>query len=453
MTKLIIFDLDGVLVSTKKLHFDALNEALSIISPELAITESEHISTYDGLTTMAKLKILSEKKGLDRDKYNFIWQQKQAITFKKIGLIQEDVELDNLLSNLKKNGFKIACCSNSIKKSAYSILLRLGILDHFDLILANEDVKNPKPHPEIYWKAASYFSFMPNECLIVEDSPVGLAAAQSSGFNFLRVKDRSEINEKKIFQNMSKDKLNNTIWKDDRLNVLIPMAGAGSRFEKAGYTFPKPLIDVNGSPMIQVVVKNLNFCAKHVFIVQKAHRSKYNLDSMLGLISKDCDIIDVDGVTEGAACTTLLAKDIINNDSPLVIANSDQFVEWNTSEFMYKMQEQDVDAGILCFKSTHPKWSFVKVDELGFVTEVAEKKPISDIATVGIYYWKRGADYVKYAEQMIAKNQRHNNEFYVCPVFNEAIADGKKIKTFNIEKMFGLGTPEDLSNFLKNDNI
>jgi dTDP-glucose pyrophosphorylase len=242
------------------------------------------------------------------------------------------------------------------------------------------------------------------------------------------------------------------MWQDSKLNVLIPMAGAGSRFEKAGYTFPKPLIDVRGKPMIQMIVENLSFDSPHTFIVQKLHSEKYNLNSLLPLIVKanNTNIITVDSVTDGAACTTLLAKELINNDNPLIIANSDQYVDWNSSEFMYKMQEQDVDAGILTFKSTHPKWSFVKVDDKGFVTEVAEKNPISDIATVGIYYWKKGSDYVKYAEQMIRKNKRHNNEFYVCPVFNEAIEDGKKIAIFNIEGMWGLGTPEDLQYFLQN---
>ena len=207
---------------------------------------------------------------------------------------------------------------------------------------------------------------------------------------------------------------------------------------------------LTADPLIQVVVENLGFSdSKHSFIVQESHRKKYNLDSMLSIISKDPNIVDVDGITEGAACTTLLAKEYIDNDNPLIIANSDQFVDWDTSEFMYKMQEQDVDAGILTFKSTHPKWSFAKIDKLGYVTEVAEKNPISDIATVGIYYWKRGSDYVKYAEQMIKENKRFNNEFYVCPVFNEAIADGKKIKTYDIDKMWGLGTPEDLNNFLQ----
>ena len=169
---------------------------------------------------------------------------------------------------------------------------------------------------------------------------------------------------------------------------------------------------------------------------------------MLNLIAPNCKIVEVEGLTEGAACTTLLAKEYINNDKPLIMANSDQFVEWSSSKFMYKMQEQDLDGGILSFKSTHPKWSYAKIDENNYVTEVAEKKPISNCATVGVYYWKKGSDYVKYAEQMIAKDIRTNNEFYVCPVFNEAIQDGKKVSTFNIDKMWGLGTPEDLHYYI-----
>ena len=304
----------------------------------------------------------------------------------------------------------------------------------------------------MYWDAMSGFKINPENTLIIEDSPNGLLAAQRSGANVWRVKSPEEITIKNLTSHLEGNKkLMTTRWQDSNLNVLIPMAGAGSRFQAAGYTFPKPLIEVRGQPMIQTVVENLNCESPHTFIVQKSHRNKYNLDTLLNLISPDCHIIEADGITEGAACTTLLSKDVINNDQPLLIANSDQYVDWDTSEFLYKMQEQDADAGILTFKSTHPKWSFAKVDDNGSVTEVAEKNPISDIATVGIYYWKRGSDYVKYTEQMIEKNIRHNNEFYVCPVFNEAIEDGKVVKTFGIEKMWGLGTPEDLDFFLKSN--
>jgi dTDP-glucose pyrophosphorylase len=155
-------------------------------------------------------------------------------------------------------------------------------------------------------------------------------------------------------------------------------------------------------------------------------------------------------LTEGAACTTLLAKEYIDNDAPLVMANSDQFVEWNSNECLYAFTADSIDGGIITFEATHPKWSYAKLDDNGFVSEVAEKRPISNLATVGIYYWRHGSDYVKYAEQMIKKDIRTNNEFYVAPVFNEAIGDGKKIRCKNIEKMWGIGTPEDLNYFLDN---
>jgi HAD superfamily hydrolase (TIGR01509 family) len=449
MKKLIIFDLDGVLVDAKEIHFNALNSALASIDPKYCISLQEHLSMYDGLKTHAKINLLNKAKNLPTEYNDTIWKKKQQATEELIESISTNQDLINLLIKIKSEGIKIACCSNSIRSTCYKILSKTGIIEYFDLIISNEDVKNSKPHPEMYWKAMSLLNVLPEETLIIEDSPVGLMGAEKSGASVCRVKNTSDVTlnkiQLKLFNNMND---NNTIWQDEKLNVLIPMAGAGSRFEQAGYTFPKPLIDVNGSPMIQVVVNNLNFESKHTFIVQKSHREKYNLNSMLSLISKNCNIVEVDGLTEGAACTTLLAKEYINNDNPLVIANSDQYVEWNTSEFMYKMQEQDIDAGILCFNATHPKWSFAKVDDDGFVIEVAEKKPISNIATTGIYYWKKGSDYVKYAEQMISSNIRHNNEFYVCPVFNEAIKDGKKIKAYMIDKMWGIGTPEDLNTFL-----
>ena len=173
---------------------------------------------------------------------------------------------------------------------------------------------------------------------------------------------------------------------------------------------------------------------------------------MLNLISPNCKIVEVDGLTEGAACTALLAKEFINNEQPLFFANSDQFVEWDSNEFFYKMNESGADGGIVTFKATHPKWSFAKLDENGLVCEVAEKNPISDNATVGFYYWKKGSDFVTFAEEMIEKDIRTNNEFYVCPVFNQAIEAGKVIKSYEVKGMWGLGTPEDLDYFIKNYN-
>ena len=203
--------------------------------------------------------------------------------------------------------------------------------------------------------------------------------------------------------------------------------------------------------MIQVVTENLNIKANYTFIVQKEHYEKYSLQHLLNLIAPGCNIVQVDGITEGAACTTLLAKEYIDNDEPLLMANSDQFVEWDSNETLYAFSNGNCDGGIITFPATHPKWSYAKLGEDGYVSEVAEKKPISEHATVGIYWWAKGSDYVKYAEQMIEKDIRVNNEYYVCPVFNEAIGDGKKVRIKEIEKegMWGIGTPEDLNYFLE----
>jgi HAD superfamily hydrolase (TIGR01509 family) len=454
--KLIIFDLDGVLVEAKEIHYSALNEALGNVDVKYIISWSEHLSKYDGLKTNQKLDMLTIDKGLPLDQHKNIWDKKQEITLKKICSLKHSLALQETFKKLTQDGFKIACCSNSIRKTVLTVLSKLGIIEYFDLIVSNEDVKNSKPHPEMYWLAISTMSVLPEETLIVEDSPYGLLAAARSKSNVLRVLSPKDVNYENINNKIIEIKNNKNMktpkWVDKNLNVLIPMAGAGSRFEKSGYTFPKPLIDVNGEPMIKVVSENLNIDANFIYIVQKSHREKYNLDTLLNLITPNCKIVEVDGITEGAACTTLLAKEFIDNDKPLIMANSDQFIEWDSNEFMYKMNETNADGGIVTFTSTHPKWSFAKIDDNGFVTEVAEKNPISDIATVGVYFWKHGSDYVKYAEQMIAKDIRVNNEFYVCPVFNEAIGHNKKIRIFNIEKMWGIGTPEDLNYFLEKYN-
>lgn len=446
MIKLFLFDLDGVLVKAKKIHYDALNEALG---DDFAITWNEHLSKYDGLKTSQKLEMLSKEKGLPIIQHDFVWNKKQEITLKMLSELSPSFQLIECMKKISSDGYKLACCSNSIRKTVLTVLSKLGIIEYFDLIISNEDVKNSKPHPEMYWLAMSTFGILPEETIIIEDSPYGLLAASRAGANIMRVSSPEEVTYDNIIKYLDKGKTNMIPkWKDETLNVLVPMAGAGSRFEKAGYTFPKPLIEINNKPMIHMVLENLNIEANYIFVVQKLHREKYNLDTLLKLLTPNCKIIEVDGVTEGAACTTLLAKKFIDNDNPLIFANSDQFIEWNSNEFMYKMKESNCDGGMLTFTATHPKWSFAKINNDGLVTEVSEKNPISDIATVGIYYWKHGSDYVKYAEQMISKNIRTNNEFYVCPVFNEAINDGKKIIPFKIDKMWGLGTPEDLNTYI-----
>ena len=452
MIKLIVFDLDGVLVETKQLHYNAFNKALCDIDPKYKISYDDHLSKYDGLSTHKKLELLSLEKGLSGMEFQSIWMRKQLYTSQMLRELTHDYRMIEILRLLKEDKYKIAVASNSIRDSVKITLLKLGLLEHIDFYSSNEDVKYPKPHPEIYLRSMITAGVSPKETLIIEDSIIGRKAANESGGYLMGINNPSDLIYKNIINYINRINMNYKIpkWQGGKMNVLIPMAGAGSRFEKAGYTFPKPLIDVRGKPMIQWVVDNLNVEAKYIFIVQKNHFEKYNLKDTINNFCPNNEIVQIEGITEGAACTTLLAKQYIDNNEPLIIANSDQFVEWDSDEFMYSSSAGDLDANILTFKSTHPKWSYVKLNDSGYAIEVAEKKPISDIATVGIYYWRNGSDYIKYAEKMILKNIRVNNEFYVCPVFNEAINDGKKVKVYYAKNMWGLGTPEDLTHFLEN---
>ena len=371
----------------------------------------------------------------------------------RIGDFEHREDLCTWFNELKTRGYLIGVASNSIRSTVKLALLAIGLMEYVDYYVANDDVMRPKPFPEMYWKCMTALNCLPQNTVIIEDSHIGREGAIASGAHLVPIKDADDLTNDKFFEAVDiLEGVNRKSipWRDKKMNVLIPMAGAGSRFTQAGYTFPKPLIEVNGKPMIQVVVENLNIDAHFIFLVQKDHYEKYNLKQLLSLIAPGCDIIQVDGITDGAARTTLLAKEYIDNGQPLLMANSDQFVEWNSNEVLYAFSADDIDGGIVTFKATHPKWSFAKIGDDGFISEVAEKNPISDNATVGIYYWKKGSDYVKYAEQMITKDIRTNGEFYTCPSFNEAIGDGKKIRNKQIDKMWGIGTPEDLKYFLDN---
>ena len=451
MIKVIIFDLDGVLVDTKLIHFEALNSALKKYNFD-EISIDDHVKIFDGLPTIEKLKLLQKTKKLPKKFFSKIQKFKQKITSEILKRkIKKNNKIIKIMRNLH-NKYKIVVATNAVNSTLNICLNKLGIEKYVDFKLSNEDINKPKPNPEIYLRIFIKFGIYPSEALIIEDSHYGREAAISSGAKLLPIKKIEELDLKKIRLNLtSKKTINkkNVSWEDSKMNVLIPMAGAGKRFFDAGYIFPKPLIEINNKPMIQWVIESLNLQANYIFIIQKEHQEKYNIKSVLKILQPNCKIVELDHLTEGAACTTLLAKEYINNDDPLIIANSDQYINWNSSKAFYDFNSKNLDGAILTFEAIHPKWSYAKCNNEGFVTEVAEKKVISRNATVGVYYWKHGSDYVKSAEEMIKKNIRVNNEFYVCPVYNEFLKKNKKIKIHKVDKMWGLGTPEDLNNFIQ----
>jgi beta-phosphoglucomutase-like phosphatase (HAD superfamily) len=261
MNKLVIFDLDGVLIDSRELHYKALNDALRNLSEDYIITREEHLSIYDGLSTTKKLEMLSLNKGLDPKYYDSIWKDKQQATFELMGMFDIDYELVSMFRFLHRQGIRIAVASNSIRETVKLALLSIGVMRYVDYYVSNEDVKRSKPYPEMYWQCMTALNALPKDTVIFEDSHIGREGALNSGAHLIPIKDSYDMKEEKVreavelLNGVKKKKIS---WRDNKMNVLIPMAGAGSRFAQAGYTFPKPLIEVHNKPMIQVVTDNLN---------------------------------------------------------------------------------------------------------------------------------------------------------------------------------------------------
>ena len=440
MTKIrgILFDLDGVLVNAKDWHYDALNQALEDAGYK-PIQKDEHLKRFDGLPTKIKLQMLADDNRIPNNEQLFqqIYDYKQEVVHYIINKrCKENIRLKFVLSALNED-YIIACCSNAIRKSVMSMLELTGIDGYFDLILSNEDVNNAKPHPEMYLTAMEKLGLEPNECLIVEDNEKGFRSAIASGGKLLKVACSDDVKLQTIRDAICANQ--------ELVNIVIPMAGDGSRFRQEGYTNPKPFIPVNGVPMIKRVIDSLDIPNRRlIFIIRDEHYDEY-IDQLKPLMG-DNSIVITANKTEGAACTVLHARHIIDNNDPLLIVNSDQFIYANLEEFIKG------DSSILTFfdDSGSKKWSYAQVVD-GIVVSTREKVPISNFATVGAYFFKRGRYFVDAATDMIVANDRHNNEFYVCPVYNYMIKKGILVThmLINNNQWDSVGTPELLVKYLR----
>jgi NDP-sugar pyrophosphorylase family protein len=241
----------------------------------------------------------------------------------------------------------------------------------------------------------------------------------------------------------------NHLVSNKNVNIVIPMAGHGSRFSLAGYSAPKPLIDMFGKTMIETVIENLTPLqdARFIFICQRSHFKEYGLEKIFNQsLGNKWECVLLDCVTEGAACTVLEARQFIDDDNDVIIANSDQIVDCSMTEYLEFARESKAHGLVMTFPANETKWSYISLNENGEGIEVAEKKVISSHATTGIYYFSSGKIYKEAAHSMIRKNIRVNNEFYVAPVYNEIIGQGQKVLIWEIsdKAMHGIGTPEDL---------
>lgn len=466
--KAILFDLDGVLVNSRLLHYETFRDALQFVLPSKELTWTEHEKEFDGLSTKLKIKKLCQQGILTEEQGQRLFEKKQELTLERLPTTVKPREaLRLMLITLNNQGFRLFCCSNSVRKTVTETLRLLGISELFENIYSNEDVSEPKPSPEIYLKAMKESFVQKDWCLIVEDSQIGRTAAYASGAHVLEVEDAEDVTMSLLRETLYSLEKTGKVFprtlpggRPITFHVVIPMAGEGSRFRDAGYSIPKPFIPVGGKPMISWVIENMipkhipleHYKLKFHLIVRSSHLSGNSLDRLFWDVPSNVSYTyhKTDGLTEGAACSVLLAEKEINNDEPLLIINSDQYLEWNPDVFYKCMMNPEYHGSILTFYQPNPydlKWSYAKLNTDGLVTEVQEKKWISPYATVGLYAWKKGSDFVKYAKQMISKNIRVKNEFYVCPVYNESIQDGQHVRVKLCTGMWGLGVPEDLDKF------
>lgn len=235
------------------------------------------------------------------------------------------------------------------------------------------------------------------------------------------------------------------------MNIIFGLCGEGSRFRVAGYNIPKYLITVNNAPMIYHAVDSLRVPGKKYFVVKTTHLQQYPFLEKF-LLGLGDEIIKCDTPTQGAAETLLLAKPFITDiDAPMISANCDQYMEWNSTRFLHTIVDNPDTSYILTYKETSPKCSYTRKNDLGDVVEVREKQVISDNATIGVYHWAKTKDFFTDAEQMIAEDVKENNEYYVAPVYNYSIARGLKVRNYELNngEFWPIGTPEDLAEFRK----
>jgi NDP-sugar pyrophosphorylase family protein len=231
------------------------------------------------------------------------------------------------------------------------------------------------------------------------------------------------------------------------IRIVVPMGGEGRQFIERGYTFPKPLVEIDGKPLIELVVENLTPSEPHqfVFVCRQDHVQSYALSDVLHLVAPGCEVVTMRQPTAGALCSVLLAMEHLAKDDELLVANADQIVDVGVDRFLASARAGQWDGYIMTFPNTHPRWSYVRTEH-DQVVAVAEKQPISRNATVGLYYFRRGTDFAEGAQRMLLKNASRAGEFFVAPVYNELVLQDRRVGTFAIaaDQMHGLGTPEEV---------
>jgi dTDP-glucose pyrophosphorylase len=244
-----------------------------------------------------------------------------------------------------------------------------------------------------------------------------------------------------------------------KLQIIIPLSGGNQFFDSEEYIYPKPLVEISSKPMIQWVVENyaevIDESVKVIFVTKEPECTKFNIDYTLRILCPQSKVIKLQNTTKGAVCTVLMAMDELDMNIPLIIANGDQYIEESISNIIKYFITNKSDAGVLCFNSVHPKWSYIRPGDDNTVLETAEKKPISNKAIAGLYYFAKGSYFFTAASKAILNDQSLDGIFFVSLLMNELILTGKKINYYEIaaDKYHSFYSPKKIEEFkLTNTN-
>lgn len=454
--QLIIFDLDGVLVESKDLHYDALNRAISeVAGEEFVISRPEHETVYDGLSTNQKLRLMSIQKDLPLDMHRPIWLRKQELT--EIMVREQLKPNEDLLETIRalkaKYGYPLAVASNCIKCSVHNILDSIGVLPLVDAYFSNEDVQLAKPCPDIYLKACSTFGVPPSSALVVEDSVKGFEACVRAGCPLFKVRGPDDVRAPAIVERISA--INQGV---KPITVVVPLAGESQQYwidgpEAVQSELPLFLADVNGSPAIEWVLKPFlksRYELKFVFVVKESQMQRFKLESLLPRIVgfKPTQVLPVHGETLGSLKTVLSVAEMLDGGAPVIFCNGSTVTSWLPGSTIDDIIDTSADGALTTFESNDPRCSYVRVrSNSDVIVDVHEKVPISNIATTGIYYWKNAEAFLSAATSIVKRGVKHKGLYYLAPVYNEAIRAGLSIKSVPAKNCWPLCSLHEVAKF------
>lgn len=458
--RLVVFDLDGVLVESRDLHYEALNRALEEeAGKECVISREEHTHVYDGLSTNQKLKMLEVAKGLPSDLHQNVWDKKQAYTESLVNEMLGPLDhILNTITALKKMSLPVCVASNCIRSSVKTILTQIGLMPYVDVFLSNEDVKNAKPNPDIYEKACSIFGVSPSETLVVEDSTIGFEAASRAGCHMLRVSNPHDVTESSV-----KSRIQELECLTEEVTIVLPLAGPYPEIWQAREASEMPLYltDVSGESVLELIGKSLStrrYVANYIFVVKEAVSKAYDVDA---LCAKAVDyaplkIVKTKTDTLSSLHTILqIPAEYIPDNVPLLVADGHHIPVWKDGESLDNILGSHSAGALTVVQATNPRFSYVRLsfdkrskEGPSRVVEVAmEGRPTSDLACSGLYYFKRASDLREAAKTVIGTNQRWLGRFFTAQLYNELVQNGLEVEALQLKNYWSLRTVDEIERY------